>query len=69
MVCIAISLYKERAEASSTPNVRQQWVCNAIEVAAKSENLALLKDVTIWSERFLNDPVSREFQSLILAFY
>lgn len=48
---------KDRAEHSSDAESRGSWANRAIDVAAVSKSVDLMKSVMIWGRRFLRDPV------------
>ncbi|KFY83158.1 hypothetical protein V498_08264, partial [Pseudogymnoascus sp. VKM F-4517 (FW-2822)] len=48
---------KTEAEKSRDPHARSMWADRAAQLAIRSKSVAILKDVTVWSRRYLRDHI------------
>ncbi|KAL5346526.1 hypothetical protein ACLOAV_008797 [Pseudogymnoascus australis] len=48
---------KTEAEKSRDPHTRSMWADRAAQLAIRSKSVAILKDVTVWSRRYLRDHI------------
>ncbi|KFZ10287.1 hypothetical protein V502_08227 [Pseudogymnoascus sp. VKM F-4520 (FW-2644)] len=48
---------KIEAEKSRDPDIRSRWADRAARLAVRSKSVAILRDVTVWSRRYLRDHI------------